>query len=220
MFEQYAEWFWLALFVAVILYGLSNTISVPLRVKRFYASLGFTDGGVNAFETAPYVESLLLQGLTTNHHYSGEYEGIRIEQFAAISKQRRQFTLNKVIRKRNQQVWTVTVVLLNSSVTGFCARPIRVPEAPEYMFNGDAVLFPDDDAFSSRVHVVATDHAQARKVISAEIREYLDGIDPLSLESVQSVLIHRRTRQPHDTGAQLQKDLDAMVRLAGLVQQV
>lgn len=217
MFEQYAEWFWLALFVALILYGVSNTVSVPLRVKRFYRQLGFTDAGANAFDTSPYSESLLLQGWATRSHYCGDYNGCSVEQFAAVSTDRRKFTLNKVIRRRNQQVWTVTIVDVKTPLATFCARPMRVPEAPEYVLHNDAVLFPDDDGFTSRMHVVAGDHAAARKLINSDIREYLSGIDPLALESVSTRLIHRRPRQPHDTGKALQQDLDAVVKLSNLL---
>jgi hypothetical protein len=96
-----------------------------------------------------------------------------------------------------------------------------VAEAPEYVLNNDAVLFPDDEAFSRRIHVVAEDHAQARKLINAQVRDYLNGTDPdpLALELVQNRLIHRRLRQPHDTGRVLQKDLDAVVQLANALRQ-
>lgn len=217
MFEQYAEQFWIALFMALVLYGVSNAIRVPLVVKRFYKKLGFNDEGPVEFDSSLFADSLLLQGEKTSHLYGGVYDGYKLNQFEAYSTQRRKFTVNKAQRKRNQKIWTVTVISLDKPLANFCARPVLVPEAPEYLLNSEAVLFPDHEDFAKRIHVVATDHASARALFNAEVREYLNGSDPdpLALESVQSVLIHRRPRQPHDTGKQLKKDLDAVVSLAG-----
>lgn len=216
MFEQYADQLWIGLFMALVLYGVSNAIRVPLVVKRFYKKLGFNDEGPVQFDSSPFTESLLLHGEKTSHLYRGVYDGYQMYQFAAHSVQRRKFTVNKAQRKRNQKIWTVTVMSLDKPLANFCARPVLVPEAPEYLLNSEAVLFPEHEDFAKRVHVVASDHARARKLFTAEIREHLNGSDPdpLALESVQSFLIHRRPRQPHDTGKQLQKDIDAVVRLA------
>ncbi len=213
MFEQYADYLWITLFIAIVLYGASNTISVPFRVKRFYRNLGFEDRGRNGFDSDVYSDSQLLAGLMTSRYYCGEYNGQQMEQFEAVSKQRRKFTVNRVIRKRNQQVYTITVLQFQTPVAGFCARPLRVPEAAEYVLHSDPVLFPEDDAFARVIHVVADDHAAVRKQLVTQVREYLNGIDPLSLEVVGSLLIHKRPRQPHDTGKQLKVDIDALLKL-------
>lgn len=213
MFEQHAEGFWVALFLALVLYSIFNTVTVPWRVKRFYANLNFNNEGGLRFDVSAFAESQLLRGQMTKSLYRGDYQGNRVEQFAAFSTQRRKFTLNRITRKRNQKVWTITIVVLDDPLPTFCARPTFVPEAPEYMLQNDAVLFPDDAEFAKRMHVVAPDHQEVRKLLDGEVKSYLTGLDPVSLEVVASYLIHRRPREPHDSGAALQKDLNAAVML-------
>lgn len=214
MYEQFAEWFWIALFAAIIIYGLSNALTEPWRVKQFYKRINFSNTGSSNFEVAPYTESLLLKAQMTRSLYIGDYRGFRVEQFSSLSKQRRKFTFSKIARKRNQQVWTVTIVALAKPLPSFCARPTFVPEATEYVLRGDAVLFPNDEEFAKRMHVVAPNHPLVRKRINAEVRHYFKGIDPRSLEVVSTYLIHKRPRQSYDGGDSLQQDLDAVVKLA------
>ena len=60
---------------------------------------------------------------------------------------------------------------------------------------------------------MAEDDEQCRRVLTPEIREYLKHIDPVSVETVGSLLIHKSPRQPHDIGDRLQADIDAVVTL-------
>ena len=83
----------------------------------------------------------------------------------------------------------------------------------EYVLRGGNVDFGDDDGFTKRVHVMADDDDKCRQVLTPEIREYLKHIDPISVETVGSLLIHKSPRQPHDIGNRLQADIDAVVNL-------
>ncbi len=214
MFEAYAEYFWIALFAAIVLYGLANAIQVPLVVKKFYQRLGFTDQGESTFSDEPLQGTELLQGLVTAGLYTGTYRGHRVTQCAAQSADRRKFTFNKVARKRNQLVWTVTTVECAAPLPEFCARPTRVADAPAYILQQEGVVFPDDDSFANKVHVAAKDHAAVRRLFTVFIRERLNGIDPVSLESAGNVLIYKSPRLPHDAGSTLEKDLNLVVDMA------
>ena len=69
MFEEYAEYFWIALFAALVLYGLANAIQVPLVVKKFYKRAGLTDQGQSVFADEPLDRSVLLNGMMTPAFY-------------------------------------------------------------------------------------------------------------------------------------------------------
>ena len=213
MFEQYAEYFWIALFAALVFYGLFQTISAPFLVKKFYNKLGFTDQGKSLLDTPPYQPSVLLETLNASHVFVGTRDGFRVEQFAAFPETRHKFTLSRVQRKRNQAMWTITLLHGDKPLFPFCARPTNVTDAIEYVLRGGNVDFGDDDGFTKRVHVMAEDDEQCRRVLTPEIREYLKHIDPVSVETVGSLLIHKSPRQPHDIGDRLQADIDAVVTL-------
>jgi len=211
MFEQYADYFWIALFAALVFYGLWQTVSAPFLVKRFYRHIEFDDQGKSLLDRPPYQPSILLKNLQAAHLYKGSYEGFRMEQFAAFPVTRHKFTLSRVQRKRNQAMWTITLLDGERDLQPFSARPTNVTEAVEYILKGDNVDFPDDESFSKRVHVMADDHIGIKALLTPDIREYLKNIDPVSVETVGAVLIHKSPRQPHDTGSKLRSDLDAVV---------
>ncbi len=214
MFEQFAEYFWIALFAALVLYGLGNAIQVPFLVKKFYRKKDFEDHGKSTFDEAPLVNSKLLKGFQTPNVYSGSYRNHRVSQFAAYSVNRRKLTMNKAIRKNNQLSYTISIVHLETLCPVFCARPTRVTESPSYIFEEQGVLFPDDEGFVNKVHVMAEDHAAVRKLFTIFIRERLNAIDPVSLESLGTVLIYKSPRLPHDAGTTLEKDLTILIDIA------
>ncbi len=211
MFEEYAEYFWIALFAALVLYGLANAIQVPLVVKKFYKRAGLTDQGQSVFADEPLDRSVLLKGMMTPAFYTGTYRNHNVSQFEMVSVDRRKFTLNKVARKRNQLVWTITAVHLDTPLPEFCARPTRVVEAPGYILEEQGVVFPEDESFANKVHVIAKDHAAVRKLFTVFVRERLTGLDPVSLESVGNVLMYKSPRAPHDAGSTLEKELNLLV---------
>lgn len=211
MFEQYADYFWIALFGGLVFYGLWQTISAPLLIKRFYKTSAFSNQGKSTLTAPPYDQSLLLEKLNAGNVYRGMYQGQRVEQFAAFPESRYTFTFSRVKRKRNQVMWTISVLHLDEPLVAFCARPTTVTDAIEYVMNRDNVLFPDDEPFANRVHVLADDHALTRKSLSDSIRQYLNNIDPVSLESVGKLLILKAPRQPHDAGTRLKSELDALL---------
>ena len=211
MFEQFAEYFWLALFAALVLYGLANTIQVPFLIKKFYRKKEFEDQGKSTFSEAPLQNSKLLKGLKTPNVYSGTYRNYKVQQFAAFSVNRRKLTMNKAIRKNNQLSWTISVAYLDTELPEFCARPTKVTESPSYIFDEQGVLFPEDESFVNKVHVMAGDHAAVRKLFTIYIRERLTGIDPVSLESLGKVLIYKSPRFPHEAGTKLEKDLTLLI---------
>ncbi|OED38972.1 hypothetical protein AB833_17555 [Chromatiales bacterium (ex Bugula neritina AB1)] len=213
MFEQYTGYLWTALFAALVFYSLWQVVSAPFLVRRFYKKLGFSDHGKSAFESAEYQPSILLKTLNASHVYRGVYKGNRVEQFAGFPETRYKFTMSRVQRKRNQVLWTISILHSESPLVPFCARPTTVTDALEYVLAQDNVTFPDDEPFTNRVHVTAEDHALARKVMTAPVRQYLNNIDPVSLEVVGSLLILKVPRQPHDTGNKLNADLNTLVDL-------
>ena len=211
MFEQFTEYFWIALFAALVFYGLWQTVSAPFLVKRFYRDIAFEDQGRSLLDRPPYQPSVLLENLNAAHLYKGSYEGYRLEQFAAFPETRHKFTLSRVQRKRNQAMWTITLLHGGRELLPFSARPTNVTEAIEYVLKGGNVDFPDDEGFSKRVHVMADNQTAVRELLTPAVRDYLKNIDPVSIETVGSVLVHKSPRQPHDTGNKLRSDLDAVV---------
>ena len=73
MFEQYADQFWLALFAAIIFYGIWLTVRAPFLVKKFYKQNNFTDYGKSDLREPPYDLSLVLEKLHANNIYRGQY---------------------------------------------------------------------------------------------------------------------------------------------------
>lgn len=213
MFEQYADQFWLALFAAIIFYGIWLTVRAPFLVKKFYKQNNFTDYGKSDLSEPPYDLSLVLEKLHANKIYRGQYSGYQVEQFAAFPEDRHKFTLNKTKRKHNQSMWTVTLIHCEAPLLQFCARPTTVTAAIGYVLNQNSVVFPDDEKFTNRVHVQSDDHAALVDAFTAEVRTHLTGIDPVSLESVGSQLIQLTPRQPHDVGEKFESDLDALIRM-------
>lgn len=213
MFEQYTEYFWVALFAALVFYGLWQTVSAPYLVKKFYRKIDFEDKGKSLLDTAPYQPSILLETLNAASVYTGTYKGYKVEQFAAFPETRYKFTLSRVQRKRNQAMWTITLLHAPKALLPFSARPTNVTDAVAYVLQGGNVHFPDDEGFTKRVHVMADDEDAVRERLSPKVREYLKNIDPVSVETAASALIHKSPRQPHDIGNRLQSDLDAVVSI-------
>lgn len=213
MFEQYADQLWMALFAAVILYGVWQTVRAPYLVKKFYKQNNLTDHGKSELSGPPYGQSLVLEKLHANHIYRGQYRGYQVEQFAAFPEDRHKFTLNKTKRKHNQAVWTVSLIHSEKPLLQFCARPTTVTAAIAYVFDRDNVVFPDDEKFTNRVHVQSDNHTGVIDAFSKELRAHLTGIDPISLESVGEQLIQLTPRQPYDVGAKLQSDMDALIKM-------
>lgn len=214
MFEQYTDHFWAALFAAVIFYSVWLWLRAPFLVKKFYKQHGFADGGASALDEAPFGQSVLLNQLSASNVYTGVYKNHQIAQFAAYPEDRRKFTLNKAKRKQNQAMWTVTVLHSDQPMVQFCARPTIVTAALGYVLDRTCVAFPEDEKFANRVHILADDHQSVRDAFTPSVREYLTRLDPISLESVGSVLIHMGPRQPHDVGNKFQADIDSLLEIS------
>ena len=213
MFEQYVDYFWVTLFAALVIYGLLQSVSAPFLVKRFYKNIDFADKGKSTLDEGPYQSSMLLEELNASHIYSGLYKGYQVEQFFGFPETRYKFTLSRVQRKRNQAMWTITLLHGDKPLFPFCARPTNVKEAMEYVLAGGNVDFSEDEGFSKRVHVMAEDHEKCRQALTPEIREYLKNNDPISVETVGTMLVYKSPRQPHDTGDKLQSEIDAVLGL-------
>lgn len=213
MFEQYTDQIWMVLFAAVILSGVWLWIRAPFLVKKFYKQHNFVDGGESSLDEAPFGQSVLLQGLTASNVYTGVYKTHQFAQFAAFPEDRHKFTMNKTKRKQNQSIWTATVLHCDQPLVQFCARPTTVTSALGYVLDRTCVAFPDDQKFANRVHILAEDHQATRDAFTRPVRDHMTELDPVSLESVGSILVHLRPRQPHDIGNQFQTDFDSLVEL-------
>lgn len=211
MFEQYTDHIWAALFAAVVFYGLWLWIRAPFLVRKFYRQHGFVDTGKSSLDETPFGESVLLKRLNASNVYTGVYKNHQVAQFAAFPEDRHKFTMSKAKRKQNQAMWTVTVLHSEQPKLQFCARPTTVTSAIEYVLDRTCVEFPDDERFANKVHILADDHHAVRKAFTTPVREYLTKLDPISVESVGSMLIHMGPRQPHDVGNKFQEELDSLV---------
>ena len=213
MFEQYTDHIWTALFAAVVFYGLWLRVRAPFLVRKFYRQHGFDDTGDSSLDEAPFGQSVLLKRLKASNLYTGAYKNHQVAQFAAFPEDRHKFTMSKAKRKQNQAMWTVTVLHSKQPSVPFCARPTTVTSALEYVLDRSCVEFPDDEKFANKVHILADDHQAVRKAFTTPVREYLTKVDPVSLESVGSMLIYMGPRQPHDVGDKFQAELDALVEI-------
>jgi hypothetical protein len=211
MFEQYAVVFWVALFAALLFYLVWRSVAAPYLVRRFYERLSLAKQSPVASNA--HAESQLLQRLAAGPVYAGNYGGKRVEQFAASMTAASASRFNHTQRRKEHHAWTVTLLHCEERLPLFCARPVRARDAMEYLLNTDNVIFPDDELFSNKIHVLADNHPELISCFTAPVRQYLDGIDPVSLESTGRLLVLKTPRQPHDTGSKLQQDLDALIEL-------
>jgi len=212
MFEQYANYFWLALFIALVFYGFWKWIGAPFLIRKFYRENNFAAREVTNFNDTPYDGSLLLQRMSAATVYSGEYKGYTLEQFEAFTDASGRFP-SKAVKKKNRVAWTVTLLRCDRELVSFCARPTRAKDAIEYLLNTDVVDFPDDEVFANSMHVISENPSVVRAAMGQSVRSYLNHIDPLSLESTGSMLVLKSPRQPHDTGQKLLGDLDMQVEI-------
>ncbi len=209
MFEQYAVLFWVALFAALLFYTLWRSFGAPYLVRQFYKKVALTRQPVKPL--AAHAQSRLLQNLDLGPVYAGTYRGTRVEQSAASLKSTGSSIFNHSRRRKEHHAWTVSLLHCKEHLPVFCARPVRARDAMEYLLNAGNVIFPDDELFANKIHVLADDHAQLITAFTPGVRQFLDGIDAVSLESTGGLLVLKTPRQPHDTGSKLQADLDALL---------
>lgn len=211
MFDQYATLFWLVLFAGLLFYALWRRLGAPYLRNRRYAQIGLQLSADTDLSRLAGGDSLLLNRLQPGPVYGGRYRGHSVWQFAASPKWQKPSLYNRAQRRRDHQAWTVTVLQGVRDIPRFCARPVKARDAMAYLLDTDNVIFPDDELFANKVHVLAEDHEQIVAAFTEKLRATLDGIDPLSLESVNSLLLLKSPRQPHDGGMKMQAELDVLV---------
>ena len=107
-----------AFIILMVVVGIVEAIRTPMIIRRFYRDKSFDDHGKSALPDV--ADSIVLENLYTPSLYSGVTDGVTVQQFKAWSNRRRQFTLNKAARKRNQIPWSVTIIEAQQ-VTPLCA---------------------------------------------------------------------------------------------------
>lgn len=194
-----------AFIILMVVVGIVEAIRTPMIIRRFYRDKSFDDHGKSALPDV--ADSIVLENLYTPSLYSGVTDGVTVQQFKAWSNRRRQFTLNKAARKRNQIPWSVTIVEAQQ-VTPLCVRPTVVPEAILYVNDGNSIEFLGDDEFADRYHVVAERADIVRPLLTEKLREFLLQPEAISIEAVNSRIIVKRQWQTDSVLERLQQEID------------
>ena len=195
-----------AFIILMAVFGIVEAIRTPMIVRRFYRDKSFVDNGKSTLDEVS--DSVVLNNLYTPSLNSAVINGVTVQQFKAWSLQRRQFTLSKATRKRNQIAWSVTIVNAQQSLTPFCARPTVVPEAIIYVNDGKGIEFHGDDEFANRYHVVTERADIIRPLLTEKIREFLLQPEAISVEVIKSGIIVKRQWQADKVLDRLQQEID------------
>ncbi len=223
MQSEISAYFLPALFLGVVLYGVLQYAVTPFAVQRSYRKLGFTDRGKSLLDEPPVRSSIVLATLNTDHLYSGVFNGHQLQQCLAHPETRHKFTMSRVRRKRNQARFTVTTLYSEQRLPSFCARPTTVTDAMEYMLDNRNMVFPEDQNFANRQHVIADDSQAVRRCLTPLVRKHLTGSAAVSLECIEysvngqstggSTLIMKRPREAFDPGDKLLEQLEIVIEI-------
>lgn len=201
----------IVVFVAVAAFGIIDAIRTPIIVKRFYRDKKFTEPGRQLLEEVS--DSGLLTDMYTDCFYTGSEQGLQVRQCKAWSTKRRQFTLSKKSRKRNQTAWSITVIDAKFLPVTFQALPTIVPEAIGYIGDGRSIEFPGDDKLSNRYHVSTDNAALVRAALVDELRDFLLQTEVVALEVTQDLIVLKRKWAAHLVLERLQNEIDFVVKL-------
>lgn len=222
------------LLLAIVAYGLWQTVRTPAAMRRFYRKLQFErhqggellsnttlegnatqlTAGARMQQTAPSLaRSTLLSPLATRELYGGEYQQRKLWRCVAYPAARRRFTLSRRQRQRNQARWSMTVYPLATALPEFCARPTNVNDALEYVFDDSNMQFADDDNFNNRYHVLTPRPDQVRELLPPAVRELILKVPATSVESTGDALIIKRVWEAYEIETRMQRELDEVSEL-------
>ena len=194
-----------AFFIAVALFGIVDAIRTPFVVKRFYRNKGFSDNGRQNLEAVS--SARILEGMYTEHHYSGSDQYAGIAQFKAWSVNRRKFTLSKATRKRNLAAWSVTVIDGDYPGLSCLVLPTVVPEAVAYVGNGQDIDLSDDEQIANRYHVTTKDAGMFRQIVAKDVREFMLQPDVIFMELTDKQFVIKRSWSAHKVLDRLDEEL-------------
>lgn len=198
-----------AVFVAVALFGIVDTIWTPIKIKRFYSDRGFTNQGEK--NLAAFSAARILDGMYTERFFNEEVSGV--SQLKAWSVDRKKFTLSKATRKRNRAPWSVTLVEGDFKHATCLILPTVVPEAIAYVGNGQNIDFEHDLEIANRYHIETDNEALIKFVVSGEVREFLLQAHVVFIEVTDTQLVMKRAWADHLAIDRLSKELDMVTLL-------
>lgn len=194
-----------AFFIAVALFGIIDAIRTPLIVKRLYRNKKFRDNGKLKLETVSAAR--ILDGMYTEHHYSGTENYSGISQYKAWSVDRHKFTLSKATRKRNHAAWSVTAIDGDYAGLSCLVLPTVVPEAVAYVGNGEDIDLRDDVEIANRYHVTTNNAELIRTLLAGDVREFLLQPDVIFMELIDKQFVIKRSWSAHKVLDRLEEEL-------------
>ncbi len=218
----------IAVFIAVVLFGIVDTIRTPIIIRRFYKNKSFTDSDKQIF--AEFTKARIVDGMYTEHLFgnaaplaqvanevsvksevmsqSGAANSITgLYQSKAWSVDRRKFTLSKATRKRNRTPWSVTIVKGDFKDLSCIILPTVVPDAILYVGNGENMDFEDDPDIANRYHITTNNEELIRSVLTGEVREFLLRAHIVFIEVTEGQLVMRRNWADHLVLERLDEEL-------------
>lgn len=211
----------------LILYALWHLTRTRSVVKRFYQQLGFVnvaDKTLTGHEVAQRgllkaEESELLHLFTgwdkarqrPTRAWTGQYNGHTVYQYVARRKRGSNFGRKKSSYRTR---YTVTIVETDSEFVPFCARPKRVLDAVDYIFDGEDIKIEGDDDFAKYYHVKGKDRIAVKRCLGKPLRELLMQVEGISIECFETTLIFVRVRDYFEIEGNLTTELDSAVEIA------
>lgn len=179
------------LLAAFVLFGIGDFIHSKFRVRRFYSNKNFEDHGKSDLDQP--AQSLILNPLNTTHLYTGEHRGRKIEHCRAHQSTRGKFTLNKLKRRHNQALWSLTRLQSEQSLPSFCVLPKTAPDNMFLLLDDSSIEFENHEEFNNRYNVRCSEPEKIRSLLTETLVDFLMAKEFISLECIDNTVIVKRT---------------------------
>lgn len=206
---ELSEFAAVAVFVAVVLFGIVDAIRTPLKIKGFYRDRSYTDQGKKSLSECS--DARILDAMYTERFFTDSASGV--SQCKSWSVDRRKFTFSKVARKRNRTAWSVTIVDGDFSHFSCLILPTVVPEAITYVGNGENMDFESDLDVANRYHIVTDQEALIKSTIVGELRVFLLRAHIVAIEVTENQLVMKRNWADHQVIERLEEELTIVALL-------
>ncbi len=200
---ELSEFAAVAVFVAVVLFGIVDAIGTPLKIKGFYRGRSYTDQGKKNLPECSGAR--ILDAMYTERFFTNSTSGV--SQCKSWSIDRRKFTFSKAARKRNRTPWSVTIVEGDFSHLSCLILPTVVPEAITYVGNGENMDFESDLEVANRYHIVTDNEALIKSTIVGELRSFLLKAHIVFIEVTNHQLVMKRNWADHQVIERLEQEL-------------
>ncbi len=199
-------WFVPLLLAVFVLFGIGDFIHSKFRLRRFYRNNNFQDGGKSDLDKP--AQSIVLSPLKTSHLYGGVHRGRNIEHCRAHQSTRGTFTLNKIKRRQNQALWSLTRLQSEHNLPSFCVLPKTAPDNMFLLFDGSGTEFEDHEEFNNRYHLRCDEPEKIESLLTDTLADFLMAKELISLECIDNTVIVKRTWPAEHLDLRLTEELD------------